>query len=201
MIKRTFDIVAASAGLVVLFPIFALVALLVRLDSPGPVIFKQRRIGRGFRPFMMYKFRTMVPEAPARGRPLTVGDDPRITRVGRLLRASKIDELPQLVNVLKGEMTLVGPRPEVPRYVEFFRTDYEEILVVRPGLTDPASLKYRDEAAILSQAADPEREYLDRLLPDKIRLGKEYVRRSSFWYDLSLILRTLMKLFAARSGA
>jgi lipopolysaccharide/colanic/teichoic acid biosynthesis glycosyltransferase len=125
-----------------------------------------------------------------------VGRDPRVTRVGGFLRARKIDELPQLLNVLKGEMTLVGPRPEVPQYVEFFRADYEEILEVRPGLTDPASLKYRDEAAILSEAADPEREYLDRLLPDKIRLGKEYVRASSFRYDLSL-----MTLFTARTGA
>ena len=136
----------------------------------------------------------MVVDAPLKGGPLTAAEDPRITRVGRILRKTKIDELPQLINVLRGEMTLVGPRPEVPRYVALFRNDYEEILQIRPGITDLASLKYRDESSVLSRAADPEQEYLTRVLPDKIALAKEYVRRSSLTFDLSLILKTVARI-------
>lgn len=204
--KRAFDIVAAGLGIVALSPLLLLVAALIKLDSRGPILFKQERIGKGFRPFLIYKFRTMVENAPELGRPLTYGTDPRITRIGNYLRASKIDELPQLWNVLKGDMSLVGPRPEVPPYVEVFRRDYEEILKIRPGLTDWASLKYSDEAAFLGQFENPEGEYLRRLLPDKIRLAKEYVQRSSFGLDLRLILATVIKLskgrapFAPRSG-
>ena len=130
----------------------------------------------------------------ARGRSITAGDDPRITRVGWFLRKSKIDELPQLINVLRGEMTFVGPRPEVPQYVDMFRRDYEEILKIRPGITDLASIKYRDEAALLGQSENPEAEYVKRVLPDKIKLGKEYMRRSSFFFDLTLIFKTFLKL-------
>ena len=133
-----------------------------------------------------------------KGRTITVGNDPRITRAGRLLRATKIDELPQLINVLKGDMSFVGPRPEIRQYVELFRKDYEEILKIRPGITDLASVKYRDEAAVLEQSENPEEEYLRRVLPDKIRLAKEYIRRSSFFFDLTLILKTLLKLFEYR---
>ncbi len=199
MTKRLFDFMAASLGLLALSPLMAVVALAIKLDSPGPVLFKQKRVGRNFRSFRIYKFRTMT--AGAAGSALTVGADPRITRLGRLLRKSKIDELPQLVNILLGDMAFVGPRPEVPSYVELFRRDYEEILKARPGLTDPASLKYRDESAILARAANPEEEYVARLLPDKIRLSKDYIRRSSFSYDLTLIFETLRQLFTARSMA
>jgi lipopolysaccharide/colanic/teichoic acid biosynthesis glycosyltransferase len=139
MSKRALDIVAASVGLVLLSPLLLLVSLVIKLDSPGPVFFRQERIGRWFRPFLIYKFRTMVQEAPQLGGPITFGADPRITRVGRMLRKTKIDEFPQLINVLKGEMSLVGPRPEVRQYVEMFRSQYEEILRVPPGITDPAS--------------------------------------------------------------
>lgn len=132
--------------------------------------------------------------SPARGPSITFGHDPRITRVGWLLRRSKIDELPQLFNVLKGDMTFVGPRPEVPRYVELFKHDYEEILTMRPGITDLASLKYRDEAALLGHSDNPEQEYIMRVLPDKISLGKEYIKRSSIGFDLKLISKTLLKL-------
>ena len=124
-----------------------------------------------------------------------MGDDPRITRVGWFLRKTKIDELPQLINVLRGEMTLVGPRPEVPQYVELFRQDYEEILRIRPGITDLASIKYRDEAALLGQSKNPEEEYVTRVLPDKIKLGKEYIRRSSVFFDLTVIFKTFLRLF------
>lgn len=198
--KRLLDIVAAGTGLLALAPLFGFVALLIKLDSRGPVFFKQKRIGRGFRPFWIYKFRTMRQDAPE-AMQLTVGADTRITRMGHFLRRSKIDELPQLFNIIIGDMTLVGPRPEVPRYVDAFHRDYEEILTVRPGLTDLASLKYRDEATLLGQSANPEDEYLSRVLPDKILLGKEYVHRSSLVFDMSLILKTLGKVIFPRSTA
>jgi lipopolysaccharide/colanic/teichoic acid biosynthesis glycosyltransferase len=192
--KRFFDIVVAAGALVFLLPLFFVAALLIKLDSPGPIFFKQERIGMRFRPFQILKFRTMVENSLTSGRSITVGDDPRITRVGWFLRKTKIDELPQLINVLKGEMTFVGPRPEVPRYVNLFRRDYEEILKVRPGITDLASIKYRDEAAFLGRSENPEVEYVTHVLPDKINLGKEYIRRSSFFFDLMLIFKTVRKL-------
>jgi lipopolysaccharide/colanic/teichoic acid biosynthesis glycosyltransferase len=198
-VKRAFDIIAALAGLLVLAPVFATVALLIKFDSPGPVFFKQQRIGRGFRPFWIYKFRTMRADAEGSSQ-LTIGADNRITRAGRFLRRSKIDELPQLFNILKGDMTIVGPRPEVPRYVEAFHRDYEEILTMRPGLTDLASLKYRNEAALLGRSADPEAEYLRNVLPDKIRLGKEYIRRSSVGFDIHVIMKTLHKVLFSGSA-
>jgi lipopolysaccharide/colanic/teichoic acid biosynthesis glycosyltransferase len=192
--KRLLDIVVSSLGLLLLWPVFTIAALLIKLDSKGPVFFRQERVGYGLKSFAIYKFRTMVADATKRGGELTAGRDSRITRVGHVLRKTKIDELPQLINVLRGEMSLVGPRPEVSRYVNLFRQDYEEILRVQPGITDLASLKYRDESAILMLAPDPEREYITRVLPDKIALAKEYVRRSSLFFDLWLIFRTLCKV-------
>jgi lipopolysaccharide/colanic/teichoic acid biosynthesis glycosyltransferase len=189
--KRTFDLVLTTLGLVVLSPILVLVAVLVGVGSGRPVLFRQTRVGRGFRRFRIVKFRTMVADAERLGGPLSVGSDPRITRVGSALRRLKLDELPQLFNVLAGDMSLVGPRPEVPEYVERFRAEYEEILSIRPGLTDLASLKYRDESALLAGAADPAGEYVRVILPDKIRLGREYVHRASVMLDLSIILRTI----------
>jgi lipopolysaccharide/colanic/teichoic acid biosynthesis glycosyltransferase len=162
------------------------------------VIFKHERMGRAFRPFFVYKFRSMTQDAPQKGGPITFGDDPRITPVGRLLRKSKIDELPQLFNVLVGDMSLVGPRPEVRRYVEMFTDDYAEILSVRPGITDLASIRYRDEAAILGQAADPALEYAKIVLPEKIRLAHDYVRRQSLWLDITIILGTVICLLGDR---
>ena len=189
--KRLFDIVAAAAGLIVLCPLFAIIAVLIKWDSDGPVFFRQSRIGRHFRPFFIYKFRTMLSDAPAIGPLLTVGDDPRITRVGRWLRRGKLDELPQLINVLTGDMSLVGPRPEVERYVRLFQTEYAEILQVRPGITDLASLKYRGESTLLARSPKPEEEYVKRILPDKLRLGQQYVRELSLGRDVMLIARTL----------
>jgi lipopolysaccharide/colanic/teichoic acid biosynthesis glycosyltransferase len=196
--KRGVDLLLAGLGVVVLSPVYVVVAALVALDSPGPVFFRQTRLGRGFRPFRIIKFRTMVTDAERRGGKLSVGADPRITRVGRGLRRLKLDELPQLLNVLAGDMSLVGPRPEVPEYVERFRSEYADILTVRPGMTDLASLKYRDESALLAAAADPAAEYVRVILPDKIRLAREYVRRSSLRLDLSLILRTLGAVVGGR---
>lgn len=194
MAKRAFDVAMSALGLLLLSPLLVLVAVLVKLTSAGPVLFKQERMGRNFRPFMIYKFRSMVPDAPARGGSITFGEDPRVTRVGRILRKTKLDELPQLLNVLRGDMSLVGPRPEVRRYVEVFRSDYEEILRVRPGVTDLASIEYRDEQTILGQAADPEAEYVGRVLPEKIRLAKQYVQSVSLWGDVKIIFRTFWKV-------
>ena len=199
--KRSLDIMVAAVGLIVLSPILLLVSLLIKIDSRGPVLFRQERIGKRFRAFRIYKFRTMVAEASQTGSVITFGNDPRITRIGQFLRKTKIDELLQLINVLKGDMSLVGPRPEVRRFVDLFQRDYEEILSVRPGITDLASLKYRDEADVLAKAENPEEEYIQHVLPDKIRLAKDYLRRSSFLFDLRLIGQTLFKLFDYRSGA
>jgi lipopolysaccharide/colanic/teichoic acid biosynthesis glycosyltransferase len=192
--KRVFDIIVAAAGLIILSPLLALIAVLIKLDSPGPILFKQERIGKGFRPFGIYKFRTMVKDAPKLGGPITYGNDCRITCAGRLLRKAKLDELPQLINVLKGEMSLVGPRPEVPQYVDLFRSEYTEILTVRPGITDLASVKYCDEATILASAVDPEEEYRRHVLPEKIALAKLYIQSASFSFDLRLIANTIVKI-------
>jgi lipopolysaccharide/colanic/teichoic acid biosynthesis glycosyltransferase len=192
--KRTFDLVLALVGLVLLSPLLLLVAFLIKVDSVGPIFFRQERMGKGFHPFRIYKFRTMVHDAPRRGGPITFGADPRITRLGRVLRRTKIDELPQLINVLRGEMSFVGPRPEVRPYVELFRDDYKEILQVLPGITDLASVQYRDEVEVLGRFEDPEAAYVGHILPEKINLAKEYIRRSSLFFDITLILKTLLRL-------
>jgi FlaA1/EpsC-like NDP-sugar epimerase/lipopolysaccharide/colanic/teichoic acid biosynthesis glycosyltransferase len=194
MIKRAFDICASTPGLLITWPLLMIISVLIKLDSRGPVIFSQVRVGKGFHPFRMYKFRTMVEDAPGQGLPLTVGQDVRVTRVGRILRKFKLDELPQLVNVLVGDMSLVGPRPEVPRYVEPLRSDFSEILVVRPGITDLASLKYIDEASLLACSSNPEEEYRNKVLPEKLRLAKLYVRHVSFRLDLAIIVQTLLRI-------
>jgi FlaA1/EpsC-like NDP-sugar epimerase/lipopolysaccharide/colanic/teichoic acid biosynthesis glycosyltransferase len=192
--KRVFDVFFTAAGLILLAPLFIAVTLLVKLGSPGPVFFVQRRMGRNFRPFNLYKFRSMVDDAPRSGISITVAEDPRITGIGRLLRKTKIDELPQLWNVLKGDMSLVGPRPEVEKYVEIYRSDYEEILRVSPGITDLASLTFKDEEKVLKEKTDPEEFYIHVLLPEKIKMAKEYVRKASVLHDLKLILLTILKL-------
>ncbi len=194
MITRVLDFIFAAVALVILAPLFVLVALAIKWDSRGPVFFSQLRVGRNLNPFHIHKFRTMVANAAAIGKPITVAGDSRITRVGRLLRRFKIDELPQLVNVLKGEMSLVGPRPEVPRYVELHRDDYAEILRVRPGLTDLASLQFINEAEVLAFADNADREYEERILPEKIRLQKLYARHASVWLDASIVLQTLLRI-------
>jgi len=194
--KRGFDFTLAFLGLAALSPVLLVVAVLIKLTSPGPAFFFQERIGRGFRPFRIIKFRTMVPEALKSGGPLTAGKDPRVTPIGRVLRRLKLDELPQLINVLKGDMSFVGPRPEVPRYVEMFRRDYEDLLTVRPGITDLASLKFRHESEILGRSEEPEKAYIQEVLPEKIALAKEYIRRASLWFDLTLIFKTLLRLAA-----
>lgn len=195
MMKRALDIGGAILGLTFLAPILVVIAAAIKCDSPGPVFFLQERIGRGFRPFRIYKFRTMVADAPQGGSAITVGEDPRITRVGRVLRRLKLDELPQLLNVLKGEMSFVGPRPEVSRYVDLYRDDYAEILRMAPGITDLASLKYRNEAQLLGQATNPEQFYVQDILPEKIKLAKEYLCNTSVAFDLRVICLTLWSVW------
>jgi len=172
MAKRLFDLLCAGLGLLILLPMLVLLALWIKLDSRGPIFFRQERVGRHGRPFLIHKFRSMQVDAPARGLQITVGADPRITRAGRFLRASKLDELPQLWDVLRGAMSLVGPRPEVPKYVALYPEELRRVVLsVRPGITDLASLEYRDESALLAAAADPEREYVEVVLPAKLALS------------------------------
>ncbi|HWG95707.1 MAG TPA: sugar transferase, partial [Nitrospira sp.] len=192
--KRTFDVCMAALGLILTAPLLALISVLIKLDSQGPVIFRQVRVGQGFRPFAIQKFRTMAVEVLGTCLPLTVGQDPRITRIGRILRKFKLDELPQLFNVLVGDMSFVGPRPEVPRYVERLRSEFFEVLTVRPGITDLASLRYIDEAALLAYSASPEEEYQLKVLPEKLRLAKLYIRHMSLRFDLAIILQTLLHI-------
>jgi lipopolysaccharide/colanic/teichoic acid biosynthesis glycosyltransferase len=194
VIKRVVDIVGAVVGLLLASPVLLVAAVLIKVDSPGPVLFCQERIGRGFIPFVIYKLRTMAVGRDEGKSALTRDKDSRVTRIGGWLRATKIDELPQLVNVLLGDMSVVGPRPEVPRYVDMFRQDYAELLTIRPGMTDLASLKYRNEEVLLARAEDPEVEYVSRILPDKIHLAKSYLRQSSLLFDLLLVIRTLFSL-------
>ena len=197
--KRAFDLAVAGSGLIALLPIFAVIALWVRLDSRGEVFFRQERVGRGGALFRIHKFRTMRTDAPTTGPAITVGADPRITRAGAFLRRSKLDELPQLIDVVRGDMSLVGPRPEVPRYVATYPPALrDKILSVRPGITDLASIEYRDESAVLARAADPEREYREVVLPAKLKLAAEYVDQATLATDLQVIGRTLMALFASR---
>ncbi len=192
MAKRLFDVIASALGLLLLSPLLLAAAVWVRLDSPGPVLFRQRRVGRFGVPFTIHKFRTMRVEP---GAAITVGEDPRITRSGRVLRQTKLDELPQLWDVLRGAMSLVGPRPELPRYVELYPEALRRaVLAVRPGITDPASLAYSHEADLLAAAADPEREYRDVILPAKLRLSADYAARASLASDLKLIGRTLLRV-------
>jgi lipopolysaccharide/colanic/teichoic acid biosynthesis glycosyltransferase len=195
MAKRLFDLLLSSLGLLVLAPLLLLIALLIKLDSPGPVMFRQERVGRYGQLFRIHKFRTMRHGPAGQGLQITVGADRRITRVGGFLRASKLDELPQLLDVWLGDMSLVGPRPEVPRYVAHYPADVrDKVLSVRPGITDIASIEYRDESAVLARAADPEHAYIHEVLPHKLALAAQYVDRSSVGLDLWLIWRTLVAI-------
>jgi lipopolysaccharide/colanic/teichoic acid biosynthesis glycosyltransferase len=192
--RRALDVVVSLAGLFVLSPLLALIALLVKATSAGPVLFVQERVGRGLVPFRLFKFRTMVADAPARGPAITVGSDARVTRVGGFLRRTKLDELPQLVNVLRGDMSLVGPRPEVPKYVALYGEAERRIFTVRPGITDPSSLLYRDESAVLATYPDPERAYREVVLPHKIAVSLAYADSRTVLSDVGLLVRTALRL-------
>jgi len=196
--KRTFDLVLSMSALVFLIPFFAVAGLLIKLDTSGPIFYRQKRIGKKFKPFYILKFRTMIEDADKKGSHITAGGDVRVTRVGSILRKTKIDELPQLINVLKGEMSFVGPRPEVEKYVEIYRSDYDYILNVRPGITDIASLTFRDEETVLAKEANPELYYVQKLLPQKIKLANDYIRHASFFYDCKLIILTIFKVVSPK---
>lgn len=201
MVKRFFDFLFSSLGLIVLSPLLVLLAFLIFCDSPGPVLFRQQRVGLRGRLFSIHKFRTMTADAERHGLQITVGHDPRVTRIGHFLRRYKLDELPQLFDVWRGRMSLVGPRPEVPRYVAFYPADVRElVLSVRPGITDRASIEYKDENMILDTADDPHQAYLDEILPVKLSYYVEYVRSRTLHGDLWLIFRTIAALFLASRG-
>lgn len=195
MAKRLFDLVASGLGLLLLAPLLFLIALAVKLDSPGPVFFRQERVGRHGRTFRIHKFRTMVTDAERKGLQITVGADARVTRVGEILRKYKLDELAQLIDVFAGDMSLVGPRPEVPRYVACYPDDVRDIVLsVKPGITDWASIEYKDENEILGNAADPQRAYVEEVLPVKLEYYANYVRERSLWGDIVIVFATLRAL-------
>ena len=188
--KRLFDVVASGVGLLLLSPLFLLVAIWIKLDSPGPVFYRQVRVGRYNRDFRIFKFRSMRVGAD-KGSLVTIGGrDPRVTRSGYFIRKFKVDELPQLINVFIGDMSLVGPRPEVRHYVDYWTKEQLRVLDVRPGITDPASIKFRNENELLEKADDPEKYYIEVIMQEKLRLYLEYVENHSFWYDMKLIFQT-----------
>lgn len=196
--KRLFDIVASGCGLIVLSPLFLILAVWIKLDSPGPVFYRQVRVGRGNKDFRIFKFRSMRVGSD-KGSLVTIGGhDPRITRSGFFIRKFKLDEFPQLINVFVGDMSLVGPRPEVRHYVEYWTPEQLHVLDVRPGITDPASIKFRNENELMEQAEDPEKYYIEVIMQEKIKLYLEYVRNHSFLGDIGLIFKTFWVIVTER---
>lgn len=190
--KRTMDIVLSACALAVLWPLLLLIALAIWIDDPGPVFYRQVRVGRNGKTFRIFKFRSMVMDADKKGLAITVGRDSRITRVGAVLRKTKLDELAQLLNVFLGQMSFVGPRPEVPKYVELYTPYQRQVLLVRPGITDYASIAYRNENDLLAGAPNPEAMYIEQIMPDKIELNMKYLREISPLADIRLILKTIV---------
>ncbi len=196
--KRLFDIVASGLGLLVLSPLFLILAVWIKLDSKGPVFYRQVRVGRNNNDFRIFKFRSMRVGAD-KGSLVTIGGhDPRVTRSGYLIRKFKLDELPQLINVFLGDMSLVGPRPEVRHYVDYWTPEQMHGLDVRPGITDPASIKFRNENELMEKAEDPEKYYIEVIMQEKIKLYLEYVEKHNFFYDLGLIFKTFWVIVSAR---
>lgn len=196
--KRIFDIVASGLGLLVLSPLFLVIAVWIKLDSPGPIFYRQVRVGRHNEDFRIFKFRSMRVGSD-KGSLVTIGGhDPRVTRSGYFIRKFKIDELPQLINVFIGDMSLVGPRPEVRHYVNYWTPEQMHVLDVRPGITDPASIKFRNENELMEKAESPEDYYINVIMQEKIKLYLEYVRNASFWYDIQLIFKTFWVIVSER---
>ncbi|KAB1071430.1 sugar transferase [Tamlana haliotis] len=194
MIKRCFDFVFALLGLIVLLPFFLIIIILIKFDSPGPIFFIQTRVGKDNKDFNIYKFRTMRAESDSKGL-LTLGNhDSRVTNAGYILRRYKIDEFPQLINIIKGDMSFVGPRPELRHYVNYYSEDDMRIFQVRPGITGLASLKYRNEVELLEKADDPEKFFIETIIPDKLRYNKEYIKKQNFFFDVQLIMLTVIKV-------
>ena len=192
-VKRIFDFICSTLGLITLSPILIAIAIKIKNDSDGPVFFKQIRVGEKKKEFEILKFRTMVVDAEKLGRQITVGNDSRITKIGGFLRKYKLDELPQLINVFKGDMSLVGPRPEVPRYVELYNEEQRKVLEVKPGITDLASIRYRDENDLLGEAENPDHLYINTIMPDKLALNLEYINKNNVFFDIYIILKTIIK--------
>ena len=200
ILKRLFDVVFSLLGLVISSPLFLYIVIRIKLDSEGPVIYRGKRMGRHGKTIGVYKFRTMYIDADKISSSPSAGDDdPRITEFGRTLRTCKLNELPQLINVLKGDMSAVGPRPEVTQYVEIFTEEEKAILSIRPGITDYASIKFHNEGEILSGSSDPDRTYEEVIRPEKLRLQLEYIRKNSIWIDLKILLKTLGMLVKTRT--
>jgi lipopolysaccharide/colanic/teichoic acid biosynthesis glycosyltransferase len=195
IIKRLFDIVASFLGLVILIIPFIIVSLMIALTSRGGVFYKQIRIGKHEKEFKIIKFRTMVKNSDNNGLLITTHEDNRITSIGKFLRKTKIDELPQLINVFLGQMSFVGPRPEVPKYVMLYNVAQRKVLSVKPGITDPASIIFRDENQLLNGSDDPEEKYISDIMPKKLEINLEYINRQSFLYDIKIIFMTLAKIF------
>lgn len=193
MLKRLFDLFTSLGGLLVLSPLFLVIATLVKITSEGPVFYRATRAGRYGKPFKLYKFRSMVVNADKIGPGVTGATDPRITPIGRFLRKTKLDELPQLINVLRGEMSIVGPRPEDPRYVALYTEEQHKVLNARPGITSPASIQYRDEESMLT-GDDWEEHYIQTVMPEKLAIDIEYAKNANLWHDIGLILKTLRSL-------
>ena len=194
-LKRLFDIIFSSLGIIILSPFLIIIAVSIKLDSKGPVIFKQVRVGRRGNPFKVFKFRTMINDAEKYGEQITVGGDKRITKIGAFLRKYKIDEFPQLFNILRGDMSFVGPRPEVPKYVALYNDEQKKVLNVRPGLTDIASIKYKNENEILKKSSDPINTYIKEIMPEKLGLYKEYINNYNIHIDMKLIFKTIIEVF------
>ncbi|MCQ2307191.1 MAG: sugar transferase [Bacteroidales bacterium] len=196
--KRIFDIVASGCGLIVLSPLFLVLAIWIKLDSKGSVFYRQVRVGRGNRDFRIFKFRSMEIDSDSGSLVTIGGHDPRITRSGYFIRKFKLDELPQLINVLVGDMSLVGPRPEVRHYVDYWTPEQMHVLDVRPGITDPASIRFINENELLEKADNPEKYYIEVIMQEKIKLYLEYVDKVGFWYDIKLIFQTIKAIFQTR---
>ena len=196
ILKRIFDFLISSIFSLLLIPFWILTGLIIKLDSKGPIFFRQKRVGKNGDHFFIYKFRTMIINAEEKGLKITVGEkDPRITRMGFLLRKTKLDELPQLFNIVRGEMSLVGPRPEVPKYVYLYNDTQKKVLNVLPGITDLASLEYIDENTLLEKVSEPEKTYINDIMPEKLKLNLRYIENQSFFYDLKIIGLTILKIF------
>jgi lipopolysaccharide/colanic/teichoic acid biosynthesis glycosyltransferase len=193
--KRIFDISASLIGLIILSPFLVIIAILVKVTSKGPVFFKQIRVGKNKKLFKILKFRTMIENAEAVGKQITVGGDIRITKIGGFIRKYKFDELPQLINVFKGDMSLVGPRPEVPKYVNLYTEKQYDVFMVRPGITDLASIRYCDENELLGSVDDPEEFYINTIMQDKLKLNMEYICQNNVFFDVYIIFKTILKCF------
>jgi lipopolysaccharide/colanic/teichoic acid biosynthesis glycosyltransferase len=194
VLKRIFDFIASFLGIVILSPLFFIVSILILITSRGGVFFVQERVGKNGKTFKILKFRSMVTDAEKKGMQITTDQDNRITKIGKLIRKTKIDELPQLFNVLAGNMSFVGPRPEVPKYVELYTEEQRKVLSVKPGITDLASIEFRNENDMLKEQEDPEKKYIEEIMPAKLELNLVYIEKKSFFYDIKLIFKTLWRI-------